>query len=318
MGDIHGEAAAFDAQIRTRIANGHVPDLRRATKCDWFFNNPWRHPEYARLDFGQIFERVDAGIRAHVKTGRPARVLEIGCGPGYLSLELARAGHDVTGIDVSGGAIEVARSFSESDPWISERGPLRFVHGDFLSQDVLSDGGFDAIVFCGALHHFPQQAEVGDRARQLLAPGGIVIVHEPTRDRYTVGLGVLIHMLRVILSAGGNYFEEVPVPADEAERMNQVDRIIMDLKFEADDGSKTQSPNDNEAGYEEMSEMLAPRFERLEEYDTYAFFHEMIGGLRYDEKTNVSLARFLRDSDALLVRHGVIPGTEFFYIGRRK
>lgn len=41
------------------------------------------------------------------------RILEIGCGNGYLSLELAREGHEVIGIDISPDIIEVAeRSIS--------------------------------------------------------------------------------------------------------------------------------------------------------------------------------------------------------------
>ena len=45
-----------------------------------------------------------------------ASVLEIGCGPGYVSLETARAGYHVTGIDISQKAIEVARKTLESNP----------------------------------------------------------------------------------------------------------------------------------------------------------------------------------------------------------
>ena len=40
---------------------------------------------------------------------RPAqKILEIGCGNGYLSLELARDGHEVIGLDRSNNIIEVA------------------------------------------------------------------------------------------------------------------------------------------------------------------------------------------------------------------
>jgi 2-polyprenyl-3-methyl-5-hydroxy-6-metoxy-1,4-benzoquinol methylase len=41
-------------------------------------------------------------------TGERARILEIGCGTGYLSLELSKMGHSVTAVDVSAVAIETA------------------------------------------------------------------------------------------------------------------------------------------------------------------------------------------------------------------
>src|ERR1022692_2053596 len=56
------EAAAFDLQIRERIAHGHVPDLRRAQPCDWFYNNPWRRPEYIDSIFGEDFRFALAQI----------------------------------------------------------------------------------------------------------------------------------------------------------------------------------------------------------------------------------------------------------------
>ena len=95
------EAAAFDRQIEERIANGHIPDLRRCGPCDWFYNNPWRRPAYVALDFGEQFELIRDAIVAHAPvTVGPRRVLEVGCGPGYLSLELARSGFDVTALDL--------------------------------------------------------------------------------------------------------------------------------------------------------------------------------------------------------------------------
>ena len=42
------EAEAFDGQIRDRVEHGHVPDLRNAVECDYFYNNIWRRPEYVQ------------------------------------------------------------------------------------------------------------------------------------------------------------------------------------------------------------------------------------------------------------------------------
>ena len=49
----------------------------------------------------------------------------------------------------------------------------------------------------------------------------------------------------------------------------------------------------------------------------YAFFHEFIGGLRFDEETNVRTAQFLREMDRILVETGVLDATEFLFVGRK-
>lgn len=315
---IADEGAAFDEQIRERIAGGHIPDLRRVEDCDWFHDNPWRRKAYVELDFGQIFQRVMDALSKYGPDGHRLRVLEVGSGPGYMSLELARNGHEVTGVDVSPRAVAVARDLADTDPWRDERGPLEYIVGDFLTEPALDGRQFDAILFIGSLHHIGDQEAVMRRASGLLKEGGLIMAHEPTRDRFTEGLVIFTHFIRVLLSAGGGYFRDVPVPIDEAERQSAVDKLLLALKFETEEGDKVQSPNDNDAGYAEMHGALTSHFDTVSEEDTYSFFHETIGGLRFDEKTNVELARFLRDTDAALVKHGILPATEFFFVGRRK
>jgi 2-polyprenyl-3-methyl-5-hydroxy-6-metoxy-1,4-benzoquinol methylase len=314
--DIAGEARAFDAQIEERIAQGHIPDLRRAVPCEYFYNNPWRHPDYVQLDFGQIFTRVDQAIRKYGPERARRRVLEFGCGPGFMSLELARGGHDVLGIDVSEKAIAVARDVAASDPWQGERGPLTYEVADFVVDTDLPLRSFDAVVTVGALHHFPDQNAVGRRIRELLCPGGIVVAQEPTRDRCTLGLAAFVQTLRVLLSLKGGFFEEVAIPKNEAELLKGVEGIFRQLHYEGEQSEKLQSPNDNEAGYAEMQAMLTADFETLLFADTSAFFHEIIGGLRLGQETNAALARYLRDIDTLLVRERILPATEFFFVGR--
>src|SRR4051812_25347251 len=93
--DLAEEAKAFDRQIRERVANGHVPDLRLCERTEHFYNNPWRDPEYVKLSFLDQFHVFDSSIFGMLGKRRGVRVLEAGCGPGHMSLELARAGYGV-------------------------------------------------------------------------------------------------------------------------------------------------------------------------------------------------------------------------------
>lgn len=312
------EARAFDRQIEDRIANGHVPDLRTVTPCDWFYNNPWRRPAYVQLDFGEQFELIAASIRQYTAASPMPRVLEIGCGPGYMSLELARAGFDVTGIDLSEKCVEIAGYFAGKDPYLRERGPLRYLSGDFLTMQELSDGYFDAVVFLGALHHFPDQVRVLARAEELLKPAGVILVHEPVRDRVTRGNAIFMHLLRVLISLNSGFYRSYPIPRDAASREREFEQLFAQLRYETEDGHNVQSANDNEAGYAEMFPALIARFDQLTFDWRYAFFHEFIGGLRFDEKLNVELAHYLREVDRELCREGVLSATEFFFVGRKR
>jgi SAM-dependent methyltransferase len=66
------------------------------------------------------------------------RVLDVGCGPGRVGLELQRRGHDVVGIDTSPGAVELART----------RG-LDGAHVLSLEQLDERFGAFDTVVLAG-------------------------------------------------------------------------------------------------------------------------------------------------------------------------
>ena len=312
------EAHAFDKQILERIAAGHIPDLRRAGECTYFYNNSWRHPDYIRLDFG---EQVDLILKAIHKFIPPPieapKVLEVGCGPGHISLELARNHLDVTGIDISPTCIHIANRFALEDPWNKDRGPLRYLQGDFLNNVNFPLKSFDVVLFVGALHHFSDQGSVGRKVRALLKDEGIIMAHEPTRDRMTKGNAVFIHLLRSLLSAGGNFYSCTDIPEDYEQQRFEMEKIFHEMRYENERGENTQSINDNEAGFSEMDKMLQNTFTRLDFQERYAFFHEMIGGLRFPQHVNKRLARYLRDVDADLCRLGVLQPTEFFYVGQK-
>ncbi len=161
--DQNAEAAAFDEQIIQRIKHGHKADLRFAPACDWFYNNVWRRPYLVRMLYGPV---LNFCLERLGKPGK--RVLEVGCGPGFMSLELARNGHDVVGIDVSSEAIQEARLVAVADPLKQERGKLQYFCADLLEWEAGSLSPFDAIVFFGSLHHFSAPKCVMQRAQDLL------------------------------------------------------------------------------------------------------------------------------------------------------
>lgn len=317
MDDTELEAKAFDDQIRERVKHGHIPDLREVKPCDYFYSNPWRHPELVKLDMGESFQLILKSIQNYSKSPpQDTRILEVGCGPGYMSLELARNQYQVTGLDLSSACLELARELSQKDPHRASKDNLRYLMGNFTSPQTLKDEKFDVVLFFGSLHHFPKQDHVMAKIHQILNSEGLVVIHEPARDRYNEGNVALSHLVRTLLSATGSFYKESTVPSGK-ELNQELESLLAELKYEDESGSGVQSVNDNEAGFEEMYDALSKNFTELHFEDRYAFFHEIIGGIRLDDEKTFRLAKYLRDIDAILCKKGVVKATEFFYIGRK-
>ena len=104
----------------------------------------------------------------------PARVLECGCGAGWLSYMLAKSGYDVVGQDVSAQAIELARN---SPMFHTLQKPPVFISSDF--EELPFEGEFDAAVFFDSLHHSIDMPLAIRQVFRALKPGGLMIASEP-------------------------------------------------------------------------------------------------------------------------------------------
>lgn len=112
--------------------------------------------------------RSAARLCAHLAVRGPGRrVLEVGCGNGWLSGLLQRAGHTVIGIDPFTEELEQAARCFPGGP--------AFARADLFASP-LPMGGFDAVVFAASIQYFPDITATLRRALTLLAPGGEVHV----------------------------------------------------------------------------------------------------------------------------------------------
>jgi ubiquinone/menaquinone biosynthesis C-methylase UbiE len=116
----------------------------------------------ARWYDGRVYaasiDRLLSGVRSYVVDRLPAgdRVLDACCGTGALSLQLARAGRRVVGVDLSPRHIEWARSHAEQAGLGPDR--LRFELGDVAQLEPPKEGRFDVAVIVLSLHEMPDGA----------------------------------------------------------------------------------------------------------------------------------------------------------------
>ncbi len=120
---------------------------------------PWNAPTPPEI----LQQAIKANVLPH------SQVIELGCGAGNYVIWFAKTGYEVTGVDISKNAIEIARR-SASAAGVQ----CQFIVADATQELANLDALFDFAYDWELLHHiFPQDRDryVGNVAR-LLKPGG--------------------------------------------------------------------------------------------------------------------------------------------------
>ena len=142
---------------------------------------PWDDPGFSRRMLrehlsqahdmaSRRFEWIDkqvAWIHEHLLGGRPSRILDLGCGPGFYSHRLAARGHRCHGIDFGPASIEYAR---EHNPALSQ---CTFALGDIRHTPF--GGPYDlAMILFGEFNVFSpgEAAAILHNVRASLRPEG--------------------------------------------------------------------------------------------------------------------------------------------------
>ena len=100
-------------------------------------------------------------------TVRNPKILDVGCGGGILSEALAKAGAQVTGLDLSEASLQVAKQHAQKQG-------LNIDYRYESAQEVASKqaGTFDAVTCMEMLEHVPEPGKVIAACAQALKPGG--------------------------------------------------------------------------------------------------------------------------------------------------
>jgi ubiquinone/menaquinone biosynthesis C-methylase UbiE len=213
------------------IPVGFEADLRHLRCWPEIAGSLWRSPVLVELTHGRLWRLI-----AEALPSPPARVLDVGCGIGVISLEVARAGHDVTAIDPDPSAIEIAeRSNHDSRP-----GRLSYHEGDVATW-VADAAAFDVAVSSRVLHHVPEPAAALERIHRWLRPGGLFVCVDFLHDRFDRRDAQWLAQVRGLLEATESYRRDgrLPTSPDSAvERITaewEQDHVVdQDLNGSAD------------------------------------------------------------------------------------
>ncbi len=103
------------------------------------------------------------------------RLLDVGCGPGTITLDLAKLVEPgvVTGIDRSADVVAGAEELRRREMV----GNARFMAGDVYSLDF-DDGSFDVVHAHQVLQHLTDPVAAVGQMRRVLRPGGVLAVRD--------------------------------------------------------------------------------------------------------------------------------------------
>jgi len=153
------------------------------------------------------------------------RVLDVGCGGGLLAEGMARRGARVTGIDLSPGALEVARLHAlESGVTVDYRQ---------LAVEELPDSdhdAFDLVTCLEMLEHVPDPAQVIQAISRLVRPGGDVVCSTINRNAKAFALAIVgaEYLLR-LLPAGTHQYARLIKPSELARWGRDAGLTVADL-----------------------------------------------------------------------------------------
>ncbi|MCB0405754.1 MAG: class I SAM-dependent methyltransferase [Bdellovibrionales bacterium] len=128
------------------------------------------YPHFIPSDYREIFS-----VSPLLSTG-PQRILDVGCGEGFVAAFLKAQGHHVTGFDLSAKAVDKAKKFGRIDEGIVGN----------IYDSKIADGSFDVVVFFGVLLHIFDLEKAFSEAHRILRPGGeVVVMDHHRRNPYT-------------------------------------------------------------------------------------------------------------------------------------
>lgn len=162
----------------TDPVGGLTYQMRRCPSCEVVFSDPFKHPGaewYAKFSSSDSYEGLGHWRFDWIRSldfRRGGRLLDVGCGAGHF-VEAARVmGYAAEGVDPNPNAVAGAR----------QRG-LTVHHGSW--DDMKGSEAYDVVTMLDVFEHMEDPRGVLSRAREILKPGGGLILTLPNDLRPT-------------------------------------------------------------------------------------------------------------------------------------
>ena len=176
-----------------------------------------RAPSYTDVIKKNLADGWDKGWADELTAHFPRdtrRVLDIGTGPGFFAMILARRGYAVTAVDYSDGMLREARRNAGD---LARH--IRFARMDAQRLD-LTDGSFDAIVTRNLTWNLPDPAGADREWMRVLRPGGVFVYVVPSEKH-------LWELKQVLYDHPyPNEVKQTPYPGFSYQEIRHVEAVI--------------------------------------------------------------------------------------------
>jgi SAM-dependent methyltransferase len=287
------------------LPEGFVADLRQLGRWPELVDTLWRSPQLVELTYGRLWRLVADALPA-----APARILDVGSGTGVVSLEMARAGHDVTAVDPDPASIALARRSAERGG--TGDGRLAYHEGEIGSWEPAGGdsgpgGSFDAVVTTRVLHHVPDPAGALGRIRRWLRPGGRLVCVDFLHDRFDRRAARWTAQVRGLLEAAGRFHGDAPLPADPSAATERVE-------WEWEQEHVVEHELNDSPAIEEPLARLFPGERRS--WHPYLYW-DLLVGLDPGDRDDGALAELIAAWEAAALAAGDLPAVLFRSVATR-
>ncbi|MFF9378226.1 class I SAM-dependent methyltransferase [Streptomyces griseoluteus] len=174
----------------------HVFDVDPDGYRTYFEDDYWRLADFSCSSAGVIDTELSF-LSERLDAWNAASVLDVGCGRGRHLVPLARAGYDVTGVDVSRRNIDLTRqAISDNDV------AAHVMHGD--ARDLELDRRFDVALFMLSSFGYHCDAEnlrLLQTIRRHMTDEGHIVLDQPNREQLVTNF-----LTRSWAEVGGHYY----------------------------------------------------------------------------------------------------------------
>jgi 2-polyprenyl-6-hydroxyphenyl methylase / 3-demethylubiquinone-9 3-methyltransferase len=167
--------------------------------------------------------RVDYIIgRARLDAGP---VLDVGCGGGILTESLARAGATVTGLDMAGAPLTVARLHA-----LESGVDVEYLEGTAESLALARSGCYATVTCLEMLEHVPDFPSTVQACADLAAPGGALFFSTINRNPKAYLLAVVgAEYVLGLLPKGTHDYRKFIKPHELAEAVRRAGLLVRDV-----------------------------------------------------------------------------------------
>jgi len=175
-------------------------------------------PEFTMEDLSKSFKKRMWEYKSFVKRiinylelKEHSKILEIGPGPGWITILLAQANptFKIIGLEISEDMIRVAND-NKLEEGVGAQ--IEFNKGDAKDMKNFKDKSFDAVISSDSLHHWEDPIKVFNEIHRVLRDKGKVCIKDGRRD-IGIGAKIIYNIAKIFISKTMSYYWKTSIMA---------------------------------------------------------------------------------------------------------